>query len=157
MQQPDGLSRNQRRLLGRIRNDYVARHQRRGDLTHEDCQRKIPWRDRDEDAAATQTEHVALARRSRHRLAFAEQLASLRGIVTAEIRGLADFRDRIIECLAAFAVQQRDETRRAPFYEIGRLLQRRRARLRWRSAPVLEAAACSHYRRIGLALGRVSD
>ena len=110
MQQPDGFSRNQRRLFGRLRNDRVAGHQGCRDLTQKDRQRKIPRRDRDEDATAAQAEHVALARWSRHRLAFAEQLAPLRGIVAAEIHGFADFRDRIIQCLAALALQQRDET-----------------------------------------------
>ena len=139
MQQLDGFSRNQRRLLGRLRDDRIARHQGRRDLAQEDRQRKIPRRDRDEDATAAQAEHVALAGRSRHRLAFAEQFAALRGIVAAEVDGLADFRDRIVERLAALALQQRDEMRRALLQQIGGLLQRRRARLGGRSAPLLES------------------
>ena len=78
MQQPHGLARDQRRLFGRFCDHGIAGHQRRRDLAQKDRQRKIPRRDRDEDAAAAQGEHIALAGRPRHRLAVAEQLAALR-------------------------------------------------------------------------------
>ena len=77
MQQPHGLARDQRRLFGGFCHHGVAGHQRRRDLAQKDRQRKIPRRDRDEDAAAAQAEHVALAGRPRHRLAVAEQFAAL--------------------------------------------------------------------------------
>ena len=130
------------------------------------CSRKIAsWkiqrRYRDEDAPAAQAKDVALAGRSRNRLALTEQVASLRGIVAAEIHGLANFRDRIVQRLAAFALQQRDEIRRAPLQQIGGLLQHRRARRGRRSAPVPERPARGRYggirccsRRIGDAAGR---
>ena len=158
MQQPHGFSRDQRRLLGRLRDDGVAGHQRRRDLAQKDRQRKIPRRDRDEDAAAAQAQHVALAGRSRHRLAFAEQFAALRGVVAAEIDGLADFRERVVQRLAALALQQRDEMRRALFQQIGGLLQRGCARARpafWLQS--LETVARGRDRRIRLRLGRVGD
>ena len=65
----------------------------------------------------------------------AEQVAALRGVVAAEIRGLADFRERVIERFAALALQQRDEARRAPLQEVGGLFQDFRARLGRRPAP----------------------
>ena len=73
VQEPHGRGGDQRRLLGGLRDDGVAGHQRRRDLAEEDRERKIPRRDRDEDAAAAQAQHVALAGRSRHRSPGAEQ------------------------------------------------------------------------------------
>ena len=89
MQQLDRLGRDQECLLGRLGHHGVAGHQRRGDLAEKDRERKIPGRDRNEDAAAAQAKLVALAGRTRHGFARAEQLAPLRSIVAAEIRRLA--------------------------------------------------------------------
>ena len=83
-------------------------------------------------------QHIALAGRARHGLAVAEQFAALRGIIAAEIDGLAHFRERVVQRLAALALQQRDEMRRALLQQVGGLLQNVRARLGRRSAPVLE-------------------
>ena len=49
--------------------------------------------------------------------------AALRGVVAAEIDGLADFRKRVVQRLAALALQQRDEMRRALFQQVGGLFQ----------------------------------
>ena len=161
MQQAHGFRRDQRRLLGGLCDDGIAGHQRRRDLPQKDRQRKIPRRYRDEDATAAQPQHVALAGRARHRLAVAEQFATLRGVVAAEIDGLADFRKRVVQRLAALALQQRDEMRRALFQQVGGLFQQVCPRLGRRSAPVLESIArgCNGSarlcgRRIGDASGR---
>ena len=53
----------------------------------------------------------------------AEQLAALGGVVAAEIGSFANFRDGIIQRLAAFPLQQRDEVRPALFQQIRRALQ----------------------------------
>ncbi len=141
MQQPDGLGRDQRRLLGRLGDHGIAGHQRRRDLAEEDRQRKIPGRDRDEDAAAAQAKLVALAGRARHGFARAEQLASLGGIVAAEVGGFAQLRQRVVERLAALALQQRHEMRGARFEQVGGFLQHRRAFDCGRRAPGGETGA----------------
>ena len=135
VQQADGLGRDQRRLLGGLCHHRIAGHQRRRDLAHEDRQRKIPRRYRDEHAAAAQPQAVALAGRPRHRFVRAEQLAAFGGVVAAEIDGLAHFRERVVEGLAALALQQRDEMRRALLQQIGGALQDFRAALCRRPAP----------------------
>ena len=112
MQQLHGFRRDQRRLLGGLRHHGIAGHQRRRDLAQKNRQRKIPRRDRNEDAAAAQSQHIAFAGRPRHRFAVAEQLSALRGVVAAEVDGLAHLRQRIVQRLAALALQQRDEMRR---------------------------------------------
>ena len=69
MQQPHGLRRDQRRLLGGLCHHRIAGHQRRRDLAQKDRQRKIPRRDRHEDATAAQSQDVALAGRPGQRFA----------------------------------------------------------------------------------------
>ena len=58
----------------------------------------------------------------------AEQLAAFGGVVAAEIGGFAHFRKRIIERLAALALQQCDEMRAPLFQQVRGLLQDFRAR-----------------------------
>ena len=128
VQQRDGRARDARCLLGGLCHDAVAGHQRRGDLAEENRQRKIPRRDRDKDAAAAHGERIALAGRARHCDIAAEQLSALRGIIAAEIGGLAHFRERVVERLAALALKQREEMRAAALQQMRGLLQRRRAR-----------------------------
>ena len=157
MQQPHGLCGNQRRLFGWFCNDRVAGHQCCRDLPQKNRQRKIPRRDRDEDATAAQAKYIALAGRPRHRLAFSEQFASLGGVVAAKIHGLADFRNRVVKRLAALALQQCDEMRRALFQQIGGLFQCGCARAGRRSAPVLETIARGRDRRIRCCFRRLGD
>ena len=141
MQQSNGLRRDQRRLFGGFCHHRISGHQCRRYLPCKDRQRKIPWRYRDKNAAAAQLEHIALAGRPRHGFALAEQLAALRGIVAAEIDGFADFRKRIIERLAALALQQRDEMRTPLLQQVCGSLQDFRAHLGWRPAPGFESLA----------------
>ena len=101
-------------------------------------------------------QHVALAGRSRHRLAFAKQPAALAGVIAAEVGGLAHFRERVVERLAALALQQRDEARGAALQEIGGFLQRRGPSCRGRRAPVRKSPAGGGDGRIDL-LGRGFD
>src|SRR3981081_1022497 len=136
MQQPKALGCSQRGLFGGLGGDRISGHQCRRYLTCKDRQRKIPWRYRDEYAAAAQLEHVALAGRSRQGFALAEQLAALRRVVAAEINGLADFRKRVIERFAALALQQRDEMRTSLLQQICCFFQASRVPPGWRSAPV---------------------
>src|SRR3982075_2410799 len=136
MQQPNGLGCNQRSLFGGLGDDRISGHKCRRYLPCKDRQRKIPWRYRDEYAAAAQLEHVALAGRSRHGFALAEQLAALRRVVAAEINGLADFRKRVIERFSALALQQRDEMRTPLLQQICGFFQDFSAPPSWRSAPV---------------------
>ena len=105
LQQANGRGCDPRRLFGGLGNHRVAGHQRRSDLAEEDRQRKIPRRYRDEHAATAQLQHIALAGRARHRFARTEQIAAFRRIIAAEIDRLADFRKRVIERLAALALQ----------------------------------------------------
>jgi hypothetical protein len=96
-----------RRLLGGLRHDSVAGHQRRRDLAEKDGQRKVPRRDRHEDAAPAQAEKVRLPGGARQVLAFAEHAAALRGVVAAEIDRLAHLRQRVVEGLAALSACSR--------------------------------------------------
>ena len=67
-----GARRDERRLLGRLREHRVAGSERRRDLSGEDRERKIPRADADEHAATAQPQLVALARRARQAHAGAE-------------------------------------------------------------------------------------
>src|SRR6185312_17282463 len=92
-------------------------------LAGENRERKIPRRDRDEDAAPAQPQYVALAGRAGQALLFPEQRAPFRGVVAAEIDGLAYFRDRVVERLARFPLQERKETGFSFREEIGGALK----------------------------------
>ena len=69
-------------------------------------------------------------------LVLAEQLATLFGIIAAEVGGLAHFRERIVERLAAFGLQQCNELRPALLQQIGCLLQHCGALLGRGSVPI---------------------
>ena len=127
----------------------IAGHQRRRNLAEEDRQRKIPRRYRDEHATAAQPQHIALAGRARHGFARPEQNAALRGVVAAEIGGFADFRQRIVQRLAALVLQQRDEVRRAALQQIGGIVQDAGAGLGRRRAPGLESGASGNRQLVG--------
>ena len=93
MQQPHGLGRDQRRLLGGLGDHRVAGGERRRDLAEENRERKIPRADADEHAAPAIAQFVALAGRSRHRLRR-ERAPRLGGVIAAIIDRLAHFGDR---------------------------------------------------------------
>ena len=118
VQQANGLERDQWSLLGGLCHYRIAGHQRRRHLPRKDRQRKIPRRDRGEHAAAAQPQRVALPGRARHGFVSAEQITALRGVIAAKINGFADFRDRIVQRLAALALQQRDEARRVSLQQV---------------------------------------
>src|SRR5207248_7627753 len=118
MQQADRFRRYQGRLLGRLRDNAVAGDQRCAHLAQEDRERKIPRRDRDEHAASAQAQHIALAGWTGHRFALVKQPAAFARVIAAEIGGLAHLGERIVECLAALALQECDEMRFSLFQEV---------------------------------------
>ena len=67
VEQAHRLGRDQRRLLGRLGQDRVARRQRRGDLAGEDREREVPRADADEHAAAVQLQRIGFAGRAGQR------------------------------------------------------------------------------------------
>src|SRR5258708_18106650 len=99
----------------------------------------MPRRDRHKNAATAQSEQIALAGWSWHDLALAELVAALGRVVAAEIRGLADFRQRIVQRLAALALQQRDEMRRALLQKVGGRFQYAPTPFSRRPAPTPES------------------
>ena len=54
---------------------------------------------------------------------MAEQPASLDGVVAAEVGSFTDLGQRVVECLAALELQQRNETRATLFDQLGRTLE----------------------------------
>ena len=108
VQQRHGERGDQRRLLGRLGDDGIAGDKRRGHLAEEYGQREIPRADADEDAAAAITQLVALAGRARHRLRRKRD-ARLRGVIAAIVDRLAQLGERVVERLAALALQQREQ------------------------------------------------
>ena len=149
VQEAHGRRGDERRLLGRFRDDAVAGDQRRRDLAEEDRERKVPRRDRDEDAASAQAQHVRLARRPGHRLPGPEQAAALRRVIASEIDRLADLRERVVEGLAALDLQQVDEPPAPRLEEVRGALERRRPlrRRASRSRPESRAAPPPSLRR----------
>ena len=81
----------------------------------------------DEHAAPAMAQDVLLARRPRHRLALAEDAPGLGGVVAAEVHGLADLRDRVVDGLAALVLEQRDERPPLRLHAVGRLVEGGRA------------------------------
>ena len=57
--------RDERRLLGGLRDHRVAGGERGGDLSHEDRQRKVPRADADEGTASRELQAIGFARRAR--------------------------------------------------------------------------------------------
>ncbi len=163
-QKCDGLLRDERRLLGRLGHSGVAGDERRRDLAEKNRQRKIPRRDADEHAAPAPAQAIGLSRRAGQRLLRAEQ-PRLPRIIAAEIDGLAQFRKRIVERLAALLLQQRDKPTAPRLDEIGRALDNRRARFERRRLPCRKGARRRRHRgarriRIGLchrAYARIVD
>ena len=95
MQQAHGFHGDQRRLLCRFGQHYIAGGQRCSNLAGEDGQRKIPGADAD---------HGAYARCQQPGLILP---AHLRRVVAQKIYGFAHFRDGIRSRLAGLAHQQR--------------------------------------------------
>ncbi len=139
MEQPHSVRRDARRLLGRLGDHGVARHERRRHLAEEDRQREIPGADTDEDAAALQLQPVLLARGAGEQHArVAEVLARLGRVVAAEIDGLAQLRDRIVDRLAAFVAQQRQQRPALPLQRVGHAVEAGGAGRSRRRAPGAE-------------------
>ena len=99
---------DQRRLFGRLGDDGIAGHERGAHLAEKDSERKIPWANADEHAAAAIAQLVALAGRPGHRLRR-ERNARLRAVIAAVVDRFAQLRQCIVERFAALALQQRDE------------------------------------------------
>src|SRR5207245_2832671 len=86
-------------------------------------------------------ERVALTGRTGHGFAVTEQSSPLRGVVAAEVGGLAHLRERVIQRLATLALQQREEARRPLLQEVGGPLQRGRPGGCRRRGPAFEIGA----------------
>ncbi len=126
-------------------------------MPREDRQRKIPRRYRNEYATAAQLEHIALAGRSGQGVARAKQFSSLAGVVPAVIGRLADFRECVIQRLAALALQQRDEMRPPLFQQHCRFLQDFRALPGRRPAPGFESPPRGYDRFVRVLRRRIDD
>ena len=133
------LEGDERRLLGGLGDDGIAGGERRGDLAGENRQRKIPRADADEDAAAAQAIAVLLAGRAGQDRFRAEEAARLGGVVAAEIGRLADFRDAVVERLAALVREQRDEAVAVLLDQVGGAFERCGALVRGRPLPGVES------------------
>src|SRR5581483_4352893 len=103
---------DQRSCGRRLRDHAVAGHERRSDLTCEDCQRKIPRADADEHTAAMQGQEVLLTRGSLQ-LLHAKKLTAARGVIAAEVDRLAQLRNCIRQRLACLANEETQERRSA--------------------------------------------
>ena len=125
MHQLHRLTGNERCLLGGLGNDAVAGCERAGDLAGKNRQREIPRADANEDATAAISQLIALTGRARQEL-WHQCAASLAGVVAAIIRRLAHFRNAIVERLAAFDLQQRDQPAAVLLDEIAGAFKRRR-------------------------------
>ena len=99
MQDAHGLGSDEWRLLRRFRHHGIAGHQRGGDLTEKDRERKIPGADADEHAASAVAKLVRLARRARQR-SRGKRAPCLERVITAEIDRLAHLCERVVERFA---------------------------------------------------------
>ena len=142
VQQRNGERGDQRRLLGRLGDDGIAGDERGGHLAEEYRQREIPRADADKDAAAAIAQFVALAGRPRHRLRRKRD-PRLRGIIAAVIDRLAQFGERIVERLAAFVLQQRDQPAAVDLEPVGGAFERGGALVDRRRRPGREPAAAA--------------
>ena len=106
----------------------ISRDQRRCDLADENREREIPGRNADKDAASMPTQDIGFARRARQRHVGAEN-PRLAGVVAAKIGRLAHLGERIVESLAALALQQGDQRAASRLDEIGRAFDHPRPRL----------------------------
>ena len=108
VQKCDRARGDQRCLLRGLGDDGIAGGERRAHLAEKDRERKIPRADANKDAAPAVAQYIAFAGRPGHRLR-AEAGARLRGIIAAIVDSLADFGERVVERLAAFILQERQE------------------------------------------------
>src|SRR5262245_37720639 len=138
MQDAHRLGGNQRGLLCGLRHYAVAGGERACDLAEENRERKVPRADADEGAAAAVAELVAFAGWAGQRLR-GEPAARLEPVVATEIDRLAHLAHRIIERLAAFGLQQRDQPAAPLLQEIARAFERGGARVDGRLRPAGEA------------------
>ena len=114
MEQVNGLSGDQRRLLGGLGQHHVAGSQGRSDLADENRQREIPRADTHyrSQRAMTVVGEVALD--------------GLR-VITQEVHGFAHFGDCVGQRLACFSNDQSEQGLHLPFQRLSRTAQARRA------------------------------
>ncbi len=117
------LGRDQRRLLGGLRDHCVAGRKRGDHLAGEDREREVPRADAGEHAATAQAQAIRLAGRARHDETPAEGLLGTRRIVAEEIDRLAHFGNRVGHGLAGFRDQQADEAGHVALEPIGSVAQ----------------------------------
>lgn len=139
------------RLLRRLGNDHIAGNQRRDDLPDEDGDRKVPWADADEDAAAVPDKSVVLARRTRQRHGTGQVGAAAGGVIAAEVDRFADVVDGIGDRLSRFGDDQGHERRHPRLQERCGALQAGGALRHRRRVPGGGERACvrQRWRRIG--------
>jgi hypothetical protein len=116
------LRRDQRSLLGRLRQHGVAGGQSGRNLTHENRQREIPRADTDDRTERT----MRIVR---------ELGADLRRVITQEVDRFADFRHGIRQRLARFAHHQTHQRMHLRFEQIGRTCEAIGARFDRRRLP----------------------
>ena len=155
VQQPDGVSGDQRRLLRRLGDHRVARRQRRGDLAAEYGEGEVPRADAGEDAAAGKPEPVVLSGRALQLHRPREIGAGAGGVIAAEIHRLADLGQRICEGLAGLAHQERDQRRPVVLEQIPRFVEDGGARFRRRPVPFGRRRARLRQRRADIACARI--
>ena len=127
MQHANRFGRHQRRLLGGLGDDDVARRQRGARLSGEDREGKVPRADAGDDAERP-------VRR------VGEVVAELRSIVAQKIDRFADVAQGVGQRLARFSAHQAGQVARAAFEERRRAKQNRGAPRRRRIAPTRPCA-----------------
>ena len=108
-EQLHGLKRGERGLLCRFCDNGITRRKRCCDLTSENRQREVPWRDADKRAAAVKAEMVGLACWARQAGRLVEVGFGLVCVIATKIDGFANFGHAVGQRFAAFARHKRDE------------------------------------------------
>ncbi len=157
MQQRDSPRRHQWRLFGRFGGDSVAGGQCRRDLTHENRQWEIPWRDRREHATPTQGPGVPLAGWSRQLTRRRKVAAGMQRVPAAMIRRFTQFGDAIRQDLTALARQQEQKLLARRLDQVRGTLQHRSTVRSARGIPVTPAARQLVDRCADLARRRIID
>ena len=135
--------REQRRLLRGLGKHGVACGKCGRDLAGVDRQRKIPRTDAHENAASVKRELVGFPGGGWKRQGLGEMLARKMRVIAAEIRGFANFADRIGARFSSFAREQDDKLVQVALDEIGRTVEHRGPRRPARRVPRRLRCGCA--------------